>query len=85
MFGLAHRLHALHRLRAVARDLGGEFDAASQPRVESGVVKEDDRQRRAALPAADLVVVGLRQLREEGVQLGVLVDLGLPAARHGRG
>ena len=37
-----------------------------------------------ALPADDLVVVGLRQLGRERGQLRVLVDLALPAVRGGR-
>ena len=49
-------------------------------------VLEEDRRRALvpgrARPAEQLVVVGLGQLPPPGVELGVLVDLRLPAARH---
>ena len=77
---------------AVALDLGrGQLEAAAAragagrgPRACTAAAGRSP----GALPAADLVVVGLGQLREEGRQLRVLVDLGLPApgdaARSGR-
>ena len=52
-----------------------------------GVLEHDRREPVAlghARPAADLVVVGLGQLGEEGLRLRVLVDLGLPAPRDRR-
>ena len=68
--------------------LRGQLEAAALARVLVGVLEQDGGEPRAgagARPAADLVVVGLGQLGEEGGQLRVLVDLGLPAARDRRG
>src|SRR5436305_45926 len=59
----------------------GQLDPVAQARVKLGVLQEHGRERRHV--AADLVVVGLRQLRGEGRRLGVLVDLALPAPRCG--
>ena len=60
-----------HHLGAAGGDrLGGQLEAAAQARVLVGVFEHDGREPRALGrpgPAADLVVVGLGQLGEEGV------------------
>src|SRR5437588_876595 len=75
------RLDALHGRPAVAQQVHGQLDPVAQAGVELGVLQEHGRERRRV--AADLVVVGLRQLRGEGRRLGVLVYLALPAPRCG--
>ena len=78
-----------HRRGAGGGDrLGGELEAPPHARVLVAVLEQHHREPgpvRQRRPAADLVVVGLRQLGEEGRQLGVLVELGLPAPRDRRG
>ena len=63
--------------RRSARTGGAPADAGRGPRGR----RLRSRSLGRAGPAADLVVVGLRQLGGEGRQLRVLVDLGLPARR----
>ena len=70
------------RGRLLGDELARQLDAPLHARVGVGVVEEDGGEapeRRGALPADDLVVVELGQLVVERRDLGVLVELGLPA------
>src|SRR4029078_6838576 len=78
---LALGLHADHRRGIRLHEVCGQIDPLPHARMLVAVAKEDRAQTSGlsrSLPASDLVVVGLRELRAERGQLRVLVDLRLP-------
>ena len=83
---LALGLHADHRRGIRLDEVRGQIDPLPHARMLVAVAEEDRAQTSGlprSLPAGDLVVVGLRELRAERGQLRVLVDLRLPPRGDG--